>query len=248
MDYAALAPLPCALADHLFRQFQDESLFIAAVQESRRDIFDVLDPYVRAGALTRALVIDRLGLYGKAVAQSTFTHWQRQGIIKMERSGKLRPLSAQAILIAAMIDPGQRNWRLSQAGFLPPDGVPEGDTWCCYIQRNPDADVEVWPVGRLDELPPASLCWTPLRSACWEQHWHLIGAGGGFLGCIRFAGAHRVRGQTWYDITIEDIRMWDAQVADLYVPCPGDDLEQVQVLCYPLFHRLAIQRLGTRRC
>lgn len=242
MNYAEVAPLPASVADHLFSRFQarDEQAFVSVVHEKRRDTFEVLDAYVRAGALTRALVLDRLGLYGKTVAQTTFTNWQQRGLIEMERSGKPNPISAQALLISAMIDPGQRS-------FLPPGDAPAGDTWHCYIQRYQNAEIETCPVGQLDALPPSTLCWTRMRSASWVPGWHLIGESEGTLGCIRFAGARMVHGRTWYDVTLDDIRLWDAAVADLFVSLPGDTLAQIQVLCYPLFHRLAHGRLSERR-
>lgn len=246
MIYPEVAPLSPTVADHLFRRFRSrisgpdaETQFIAAVREKRRDTFIVLDPFVRAGALTVAWVKESLAQYGHQISKAGFEYWKDRGLVEMERHGKVEPLSAQALLIAGMIDPGQRN-------FLPPGDVPIEDTWCCYVQHAPDAKREVWPVGRIAELPAAAICWTPMRGACWKPGWHPIGEREGFLGCIRFAGGKMVGGRLWYTVTLDDIRQWDGAVADLYVPLPGDDLAQVQALCYPLFHRLALTRLARK--
>ena len=244
--YAEVAPLPVAVADHLLQRFirshadvpDKESLFVSTVKAKRRAAFAVMDPYVRVGELTRAWVMESLAVYGHSISQRTFTYWQQRNLIEMSQFGKIKPLSAQALLVAGMIDPRQR-------GFLPPDGVPAHDTWRCYIQRQPDACVEIWPTGRLDELPPSTLCWTPISGAYWDEAWHPVGEGN--LGCIRFAGVKWVHGRIWYDVTIDDLRVWDAEIAALYTPFPGDSLAQIQIYCYPLFHRLAHARLSERR-
>lgn len=246
--YAEVAPLPPAIVDHLLRRYiqarpnaaDATALFIDAVREKRRDIFDVLDDFVRADALTRKAVREKLKKYDHYVADSTFTYWQQWGLIEKDGHGKIKPLSAQSILIAGMIDQGQRE-------FLPSDGVPDGDTWRCYIQRHPQAEIEAYPAGKLDELPSSALCWTPMRSACWDLGWHLLGDGEGYTGCMRFAGIEETdRGQIWYNVTVDDIRRWNKRVADLYAPSPGNTLAPVQNLCRPLFDRLAVSRLGKR--
>lgn len=246
--YAKVAPLKRAVADHLFRRFTRdhagepdiEARFISKVQEKRRAAFTPLDIFVRAGdEITRDWLWRELALYDHKIAPATFTNWKDRGIIEMERTGKIKPLSAQALLIAAMIDPGSR--------FLPDGDIPPEETWYCRIQRQPGAASEVWPVGRLNELPASSVCWTPMYSACWERGWCLIGDEPNFLGCVRFAGIRMERGQVWYDVTERDIDLWDAQVAALYDPIPGNELAPVQNLCRPLFDRLAPSRLGERK-
>lgn len=247
--YAETAPLPAVIVDHLFCRLKTspdisdaerEAHFVALVDEKRSATFTVLDPYVRSNELSRNWIIETLAIYGHPIIQRTFTHWQHKNLIEMERSGKMKPLSAQALLIAAMIDPGQR-------AFLPPAGVPTGDSWHCYIQRKPGAEIESWPVNRLNELPPATLCWTPSASAYWQEGWRLIGEMEGYLGCMRFAGTRMDRGLIWYDVSIDDIRCWDAAVAGLYAPMPGNTLIPIQNLCRPLFDRLAAERLGNRK-
>lgn len=245
---ADIAPLPPSVADHLFRRFararknpaDAEALFLETVREKRRDTFDVLDPFVRAGALTRAIIFDKLRVYGHEISKNTLTNWQQSGLVEMERHGEIKPLSAQSLLIAAMIDPGQR-------GFLPPSGVLPGESWHCYIQRGPYAPIETWPVGHLKELSPTTLCWTPCASAYWEDPgWYPIGVAEGFLGCIRFAGMKMIRRYPWYEVDIETIRAWDTKIADLYEPFEGDTQASLQILCYPLFHKLAKTRLGRK--
>lgn len=277
MNYVEVAPLPCAMADHLFRSFRKrnnvynaEALFVALVREKRRALFTVLDAYARTGKITRKFVLDELRVYNHMVSESeegepgedeeivgprssgplgdsrehythdmsegAFTDWVNRGLIEMDSYAKPKPLSAQSIILASMIDPRQR-------GFLPKVVTP-GDTWQCYIQRHPDAEVEAWPVGQINELPASALCWTPMRAAYWEPEWRLIGDTDHFLGCMRFAGVTKDRGQIVYDVSIEDIQRWDAHVAALYLPLPDNTLAPIQHLCLVLFDRLVHSRLG----
>lgn len=244
--YAETAPLPATLTDHLFRRFaqartgvsdaEKETLFVSLVVEKRRETFTVMDPYVRSRNLTRAWLMDKLTTYGHPVTYRTLMNWQQANLVEMEGSSEIKPLSAQALLVAGMIDTRQR-------GFLPPDGVPVGETWHCYIQRSPDSEIESCPVGRLNELPPATLCWSANASAYWQEGWRLIGESEGFIGCMRFAGTRMERGLIWYSVSIDDIRQWDADVAALYTPQQGNTLIPIQNLCRPLFDRLAQSRL-----
>lgn len=247
--YAKVAPFPTAMADHALVRFArarknhpaDQGalveMFLAEVRGKRRAAFNVLDPYVRVGELSRAWMQETLSQYGKPVPDSTFTAWQQKNIIEMERAGKIKPLSAQALLITRMIDRGERR-------FLPLGGVPVSDSWWCFVQRTPYQETEAWPVNKLHELPPASLCWTPTASAYWEPGWHPIGEDEGYLGCIRFAGIKHIRGYVWYDVGIDDLRRWDPDVAAIYAPFKGNTHAPIQVLCYSIFHRLATKRLA----
>jgi hypothetical protein len=210
---------------------------LSEIREKERDAFTVLDSYVRSGELTRKWMLETMAQYGKPISQATFTRWQRLGLVEMERGNRLKPLSAQALLMMRMIDPGER-------GFLPAAGLASGDSWWCYIQERPETEVIVWPVARLGELPPATLCWTPTASAVWEPGWYLLGAQEETPGCMRFAGLQRclVRGQVWYDIHLEELARWDAAVAALSVTPPWGSETQVQALIFPAFHRLAASR------
>lgn len=253
---AEVAPLPISLAEYLllryvrFHKFPIDRLalqtrLLSDIRAKRRAAFGVLDFYVRAGELTRGWFMGTLAEYGKKPGQTSFTRWQRLGLIEMERTGHPKPLSALAVLIMRMIDKEAKNPKSRpDRAFLPSGGILPGESWQCYIQHSPSAPVEIWPANKIHLLPPATLCWTPDASPYWEEGWSLIGEDDGYVGCMRFAGIERVKGYSWYNVDIEDIRRWDAAVADLYAPFRGNTRAPLQNLCRTAFDRLAVSRLA----
>lgn len=260
--YADLAPLPKALADHLWQRFargksgtQEEirALFVSAVREKRHAAFSVLDSFVRTDSLTRTEVMDRLMVYGHVFPQPTYTFWRKRAL----DSGMSEPLFLMGLFITAMLNPrkpddenGSDKDKLPtprQYGFWP--NIPDDDTWYCYVQRSPQSALEDWPSNRLAELPAHAVCWTEAASPYWEKDdgWSLIGDSPNFLGCMRFAGVRRnERGDLWYNIDKGDIARWDEEVADLAPSSERNTSTSIQDLCRPLFNRLAVTRLGTR--
>lgn len=243
---AAIAPVPVSFFEHTLQRRKEKAPEIAIeelsnqlirdIERKRHDTFVVMDSWVKTEKLTVAWLKETLAQHHRPVAKSTFTYWQTLGLLQMERQGRPEPLSSQALLIIRMIDAGQRN-------TFPTEGLPEEESWWCYAQHDSSSDIFQHPANKLNELPETTLCWTPTTSAWWLDGWTLIGKGEGYLGCVRFAGIKVVQGEITYDLSLQELTLWDEKIAALYQDFPGDEQGQLQALIITALHRLARNRL-----
>jgi hypothetical protein len=253
--YADIAPLPVPLAEYqlqrLKRQHEHTNKdtllqhLLAEVRDARETAFEVMDDFVRNRnlhvspelRLSTEWLVRNLAAYDPAntMPAATYKNWQRRGIIRMDAHGKPRPSSAAATLIVRMMDPQKEN-------IFPESLVPsEPDYWCIVITA-PSSAPQLLPVDLIHLLPPAAVVLTPWAGASWSDtpaRWHLIGENEKHVGAIRFAGTKYVRGQLWWDLTLQDLMAWDKQVTSLYVESPGGNMErQVEDLANVVLNRL----------
>ena len=243
--YAEIAPLPPAMADHLLLRlerkihFSEDTLIemlIKEVREKRETAFFYMNPFITSGVFTTARLLDTLSIYSpthKPLPRPTLSFWSRRGLVRFEAQGRPEPQSAAALLIARLIDDGERN-------FLPDTIIEEEGSWWCTAQTSPHALPHTLPVSRLDELPPASLLWTPWSGAAWSTDWVMIhDVHSNDRGAIRWSSIRKSRGEQEWNITLEALLHWDATLATVASPTLSEITQ--------LLATLALYRLGASR-
>lgn len=256
--YADVAPLPIPLAEYQLCRFLKISAnispqetfeqFLSEVQLARETAFEILDDFVRNRhrsvpsdlRLSTEWLTKTLAAYdpSRTMPATTFKHWQKRGIIRMDAHGKPSPGSAAAVLMIRMMDRHKEN--------IFPETLSsyEADYWCHVIEMPESPYIQVLPLHLLSCLPASAIVWTPWPGAAWEENqWHLIGEHEANSAAIRFAGVKLVRGTYWWDVNLEDLIRWDAQAASLYIPLSGQHERQIQDLANVILNRLFAERV-----
>ncbi|GHO48663.1 hypothetical protein KSX_68260 [Ktedonospora formicarum] len=220
-------------------------LLLQEVRYKRRYAFGYMDVYVRNRhktardelSLSSSWLRQSLAMYSNTVIpNSTFNDWITKGAIRLERKGRPHPQWAAATFIARMIDDGERS-------FLPEKISLDEPPFWCYGQ-SPQGAVIIIPVTEIHQQPKNTILWTNWPGAIWDDDgWLLIGEGEDCIGAIRFAGVRKVRDHLYWDVSLEDIRMWDAEVAALFLDFDGNTIAQIQSLATLALHRLARERI-----
>lgn len=243
--YAEVAPLPPATADHLLLRLERKmhtseemliKMVLKEVREKRETAFFYMNPFVLSGTFTTARLLDTLSIYSptnKRLPRPTLSYWSRRGLVHFEAQGKPDPHSAAALLIARLIDDGERN-------FLPEIIAEEERSWWCFAQESPQKLPISLPVSHLDELPSASLVWTPWSGAAWSADWILIrDSHGNDRGAIRWSGLHTNGTHREWNISLETLLEWDTSLAHAASPALP---EVIQLLATLTLHRLGASR------
>lgn len=254
--YPLYAPLPVPMIQHLLlrlkrrKHVSDPQLWdmlLEEVVEKRQAVYYYMDPYVllesqerRLLALTTKWLLASLSSYSpdqKPVARPTLSHWARTGRVRFEREGHPTPDSAAALLIARMVDVGERN-------FLPESIHENEPAWWCHAESVPPEKRNFsHPISQLAELPPATVLWTHWAGAAWDPDWiHIQDNKGYSVGAIRFAGIVVQGNVRKWDVTLDDIRLWAPHIAALAL---DRDEEVLQLLATLTLRHLAVSRIGT---
>ena len=243
-----LAPLPFPMAEHLLLRFERRNphtpieelwkMLEDAVWQKRKDAFFYMASFVPK-KISTSWLIDTLSVYTpdqRRLPASTLSFWARRGMLRKADHGHPEPESAAALLIARMIDEGERN-------FLPDFMEQDEAPYWCFAQADPLSEPFPHPVSLLAELAPATLVWTPWAGAAWSPPWILVGED---MGAIRWSGTVKEQGQTCWDITLNDLERWTPHLTEASVLPPHDD-EGFQRQVRQTIATLALQHLARAR-
>lgn len=211
---AALAPLSRPMMDHLLVRMARKQpqlpevshwdTLLEQVDLKRRDAFFYMDSYILSQRddphITTAWLLETLSIYSpglRRVPTSNISHWAGRGLLRIPTHGRPEANSAAALLIARMLDPGERN-------FLPEEVAEEEPHWWCFAQSL-DRSVFTCPIPLPHDLPASTLLWTPWAGAAWDPYWLKVGED---LGAIRFAGVTLHRGHVEWQVTQRDLEQW----------------------------------------
>jgi len=253
--YPLYAPLPIPIFEHLLVRLQRKlhipdvqlwDILIQEVAQKRQTVFYYMDPFVRleqeknTPRITTGWLLETLSIYSpesRPVPRPTLSYWARTGRVRYAKEGRPVPGSAAALLIARLIDTGERN-------FLP-DSISEQEPawWCTAETPSPDKHIFSHPAPHVEDLAPATVLWTQWAGAAWDQDWIQIRDSKGYaVGAIRFAGISVQGNSRRWQVTLEDIRSWAPDVAALAF---SQDEDVVQLLATLTLRRLAVSRIGT---
>lgn len=240
--YAEVAPLPIPMAQHLYQYWinklstdhsdVDPSNFLLEIQEKRQFVYTYMDSFVRNREHDQSprrlrystqWLRETLGQYTpnkKPIPSKTFDHWVANNLIRNTRKGQPTPDSGAALCIVRMIIEGTK----LMPGSMPADTPP----WVCYAQDSIDGQRYRVPITEIKLLSPATLLWTPWPGAAWDSHWRLISNPlmGEYFGAIRFAKAVTIHGETYYNVSKDDIVSWIPEFAALFKSLFTEDERQ----------------------
>jgi hypothetical protein len=246
------APLPIPVADHLVLRLQRKQhltaqaareLLLKEVREKRPTVYFSMRPFVNntlgqipevhlrfsSGWLLRTLSLHSPGK--KPLLPQTLSHWHGRGLLRYREYGLPDYDSAAALLIARLIDQGERN-------FLPSKIGAEEPLWWCWRQDSPQAPVQPCPVPLPPGLLPSTLLWTPWAGASWDRAWTAIGRE---LGAIRWARPEK----SLWTLSPEEIALWDPELTSLVEKLPQEETfrqDLLQTLATLVLLRLAADR------
>jgi hypothetical protein len=161
----------------------------------------------------------------EGISQSTLKEWKDRGLISYQERNRPDVHQAAVLLIARQVDQRVRNWLPTR---MTPD---EARSWC-WRQDTPHLAPVPCPLPFSDNLGKATLLMTTWPGRAWDPHWRQISS----IGAARWAG---VTEQERWDVTLEDLRLWDPQVAALHVPLMGRVEDILQELADIALIRLA---------
>jgi hypothetical protein len=101
----------------------------------------------------------------------------------------------------------QKNW-------LPSSIPPTEPWWWCYGRKSPSAPIQAIPVPIPPDLPSSLVLWTPWLGAIWEGDWQAVSMIG---------DEYLYRGVT-HCPTVDDLRIWDEELADRITAMTDDAL------------------------
>jgi len=214
----ALAPLSRPMVKHLLvrmarkhpqvKEVAHWDTLLEQTDLKRRDAFFYMNSYILSQDdphITTAWLLETLSIYSpgqKRVPSSNISHWAGRGVLRIPTHGRPEPDSVAALLIARMLDPGERN-------FLPEDVKEEEPHWWCYAQTLQGTTFPC-PLPLPGDLPASTLLWTPWAGAAWNPYWLKVGED---LGAIRFAGATLRQGRVEWQVTQRDLEQWTPHLA-----------------------------------
>jgi hypothetical protein len=227
--YAAVAPLPIPLANHLYRYFLRKSrasesdvwfLFLQKLIKVRKDVYLHLDDAVcnigtdipHNRKFTTEFLRRFLAPYTpskREIPSKTYNTWLEMGLVRHSSKGQPIPDSGAALAIVRML--------IDETKVFPRSLSSDEPLWWCYVQESPSSPVKQMPITCLSQLPPSAILWTPWAGASWDPTWLLLGKG---LGAIRFAEACTEQRCTVYKVTLDNLLGWKPEFADLFVPGP----------------------------
>ena len=262
------APLPGPIVEHLLlgkrraqrkvslptftSPFERETKYTQAewngllqeVHLARQEVYKLMAPFVQRNALstsgfTQALmeamprkeeeVMDE-GREG--ISQSTLKEWKDRGLISYPERNQPDAHQAAALLIARMIDRRVRNW-------LPTTMTPDEARLWCWRQDAPSLAPVPCPLPLPDRPEKAVLLMTTWSGRAWDPYWQRIND----IGAARWAEVTHQDQQARQNMTLEDLRQWDPQVAALHLPLMEKSVPMMQMLADIALIRLASTQL-----
>ena len=229
--YAAVAPLPVPLAEHLFSYWLDKHAYneldvqsqcLAEIAEKRQHVYLYMDSFVRNrekassprhlrfSTLWIRMTMGRYTPNKQEIPAKTFNHWIGAGFIRNTKKGQPTPESAAALLLLRMLIEGKK--------LLPHSMSRDEPAWWCYAQADPHSAPYQIPLSDIGHLLPQTLLWTPWPGAAWDPAWYLVSdpAQGAYYGAIRFAGIQSIRGQLSYTLSLDQVMDWEPAAANIY--------------------------------
>jgi hypothetical protein len=205
-----------------------------AVREKRVLTYTLLSPIVDTPGLSTDWVWSALKNYtDHPVTVPTISRWREQKLLRYDGWNQPAADSVASLLIARLIDPRERGW-------LPHEMKEEEPRWWCWRQDAPGAPAVPCPVPLPEDLPPATLLWTPWAGAAWDPGWLNVGT----AGAIRWAGTTIQHGKLLWNITEDDLQRWDPGVFPLAKGILEMASEVLHMIATMALARLARERLG----
>jgi len=256
-----LAPLPIPMAEHLLKQrcrllkktvrtsSPDElekgalSLLEQDVQEKRQAVYVLMDSLVqieqvsREPSLSTTWIMHVLRAHtpeNRLVPSQTLSLWRERNLLRYRERGHPDLDNTAALLLARMVDERIRNW-------LPTTIAEDEPDWWCWRQDTPEMSPVPCPVPLPGHLSPSTLLWTPWIGASWDPHWLKISD----LGAIRWVGAVGEKQHVRWTISQQNLQVWDAEAAALYINFPACTEEMLHTLATFALFRLARRRLDS---
>src|SRR5581483_945689 len=237
-------PLPVPFAQHVVQvQQRDKGLssseawdrFEERLVYLRRVAYFYMNPFVRvylAGGVKGSLSSFSTAWFLKALEKNSpekkpvpavnLSYWQRRGLLRYREHGVPSPGNAAAFYIASILVVEQLK------GFLPSSMEPDEPDWWCWQQSHPHCSPTPSPVPLPEEdLPRATVLWTPWAGASWDPLWLLIGRD---RGAIRFAGTSRspLNGAIRWNVEPEDLLRWEPACASLLKKLPDGRTQPIE--------------------
>jgi hypothetical protein len=187
------------------------------VQTARHNVFTRMDPLIRRDGLTTTWLLQALSEASPRMAeqppeiitQSTLKEWKNRGFISNTRRNHPDAHQAAALLIARLVDDRKRNWLPRRLR------ADEAHSWC-WRQDGPGLAPVPYPIPLLADLPKATLLISAWSGRGWDSDWTPINS----LGAARWAGVIVGGQQANWDLSPDDLRAWDPQVAALLAQAP----------------------------
>lgn len=246
--YPFVAPLPIPVAKHLQLRLERtkrtsatslQQVLLEEIRHKRESVYILIDAFIRdtphlQGSqvqIPTAWLLQTLASYmpgEKVIPQQTLSFWHSRGLLQYKDYD-----SIASLLIARMIDTGERNWLPSQ--------LEESErSWWCFTQASPNEPVLPTQITQLATLSTSTICWTPWAGAVWDSKWTPIHHNGVVYGAIRWAKGIQERSQVRYLVAPDDIALWDRAIAALALPGDYDILQTLALLTLQRFARSLI--------
>ena len=267
-SYPLYAPLSIPIVKHLALRLmrakraatlnEARDLLLVEVQEKRNVVYFYMNPFVhnpagraRKGDVTHystAWLLQTLTLHTPSqmpMLQDTLTKWGKRGLFRYRERGVPDYDTAAALLIARMVDRGERN-------FLPTHIKDSERLWWCWRQDGPNEPVIPCQFPPPEALPSSTLLWTDWVGASWDTGWIRVGES---CGAIRWAGIRVTRsGEQRWSVPREALAAWDQQACALldHLPVVGEDADQEEeererfhIVAMAVLRRLAAHKFST---
>lgn len=167
------------------------------------------------------------------ISQSTLDEWKDRGLISYKGRNRPDTHEAAALLIARLVDKRIRNW-------LPTSMTPvERQAWC-WQQDTPESMPVSCPLPLPADLPHATLFTSIWEGQAWDSCWRQISG----IGAARWFGVREKNGQELWNLTLEDIQLWDPQSATLDIFSASMSSGILHELANVALIRLALLQLG----
>lgn len=237
--------------EHISQQLQQKwSLFEQYVHEKRLHTYALMNAIVQFDQVSSDHYVparwfrETLSAYtphlqkGKkreAMTPQTLSVWSERHILRHHAWGQLDAQCVAGIITARQLDQTrERSWLPSMVEEAEP-------LWWCYSQSPPlngqPSPIVPCPVPIPQDLPPATLLWTPWIGAAWDPHWLQIGT----YGSVRWAGAKLDQYQrVQWQVTEADLQQWDPEVAALDMGFLKNSQEMLNGAAHFVLLRLAL--------
>jgi hypothetical protein len=241
---APIPPLVSAFEQETgFAQTEWDRL-LQEVRVARQYVYLRMDPLVRRGAVTTKWLLQALaqatpqkseGEQREIINYSTLKEWKDRRLISYSERNLPNLHHAATLLIARIVDWRVRNW-------LPTEmTVVEGQAWC-WRQDMPGRTVVPCSLPLPEDLPKSALLVSAWPGMGWDPPWQRMNS----LGAARWAKVSRHNQRELWDITLEDLRLWDPQVVALEMLRIQEAPDMLQTLADIALIRLAFTRLSAQ--
>lgn len=232
---------------------QHWSFFEERVQKKRYQTYALMTPHIQVDYMTGEryvlpgwlretlsilMPISQKSKRKDAITSQTLSVWSDRHLIRHRAWGQLEAQSVAGLLTARQLDNTRERF------WLPSSVEADEPGWWCYSQSAPlhgiPAPIVPCPVPLPEDLPAATLLWTPWIGASWDPSWLQIGD----LGAIRWAGATLDKqGRIQWNITEADLRQWDPEIVSIDMGFLKNTQEMLNGAAHFALLRLALTRL-----